>query len=88
MSKSVHMTPGCINTLYTNRLFFDHIEKHSHIQRWDRGSGPPPDPENHINIGFLSNTGPDPLKITKHSMLGHHRHTSHTSLNGVSLVGR
>ena len=39
------------------------------------------------NIGFLSNTGPDPLKITKlpslNSMLGHHRH-----LNGVSLAGR
>ena len=34
------------------------------------------------NIGFLSNTGPDPLKITKlpsqHSMLGHHRHASET----------
>ena len=33
--------------------------------------------ENYKNIGFLSNTGPDPLKITKlpiqHSMLDHHR---------------
>ena len=32
--------------------------------------------KNHKNIGFLSNTGLDPLKITKlpsqHSMLGHH----------------
>ena len=32
--------------------------------------------ENYKNIGFLCNTGPDPLKITKlpsqHSMLGHH----------------
>ena len=50
-----------------------------------RGSGPPP-LENYKNIGFLSNTGPDPFKITKlpiqHSMLGHHR------LNGVSLAGR
>ena len=31
--------------------------------------------ENYKNIGFLSNTGPDPLKITKlpiqHSLLGH-----------------
>ena len=26
----------------------------------ERGSGPPL--ENHKNIGFLSNTGPDPLK--------------------------
>ena len=33
-------------------------------------------PEKSPNIGFLSNIGPDPLKITKlpsqHSMLGHH----------------
>ena len=38
--------------------------------------------ENNKNIGFLSNTGPDPLKITKlpiqHSMLGHHRPASET----------
>ena len=41
---------------------------------------PPPPPENSQNIGFLSNTGLDSLKITKlpsqHSMLGHHRHAS------------
>ena len=34
------------------------------------------------NLGFLSNTGTDPLKSTKlasqHSMLGHHRHASET----------
>ena len=39
--------------------------------------GPDPPLENYKNIGFLSNTGPVPLKITKlqiqHSMLGHHR---------------
>ena len=39
-------------------------------------------PEKLQNIGFLSNTGLDPLKITKlssqHSMLGHHRHASET----------
>ena len=35
--------------------------------------------ENYKNIGFPSNTGPDPLKITnlhvpiQHSMFGHHR---------------
>ena len=44
----------------------------------DRGSGSPL--ENYKNIGFLSNTGPDPLKITKlpnqHSKLGHHQHAS------------
>ena len=46
----------------------------------DRGSGLPL--ENYKNIGFLSNIGPDPLKITKlpiqHSMLGHHRPASET----------
>ena len=40
----------------------------------------------------LSNTGPDPLKITKlpsqHSMLGHHWNASETPFNGVSMVGR
>ena len=39
--------------------------------------GPDPPLENYKNIGFLSNTGPEPLKITKlpnqHSMLGQHR---------------
>ena len=39
--------------------------------------------KNKKNIGFLCNTGPDPLKVTKlprkHLMLGH--------LNGVSLAG-
>ena len=38
--------------------------------------------ENYNNIGFLSNTGPDLLKITKlpiqHSMLDHHRTASET----------
>ena len=38
--------------------------------------------EYYQNIGFQSNTGPDPLKITKltiqHSMLGHHRPASET----------
>ena len=40
--------------------------------------------QNHKNIGFPSDTGPDPLKITKlsseHSMLGHHWHASETPL--------
>ena len=47
----------------------------------DRGPDPPP-LKNHKNIGFLRNTGLDPLKITKlpshHSMFGHHRHASET----------
>ena len=44
---------------------------HARFQRGGRESGPIP-LKNHKNIGFLSNTGPDPLKITKlpsqHSM--------------------
>ena len=55
--------------------------------RIQRGGGgqevrtPPPPPalKNHKNIGFLSNTGPEPLDIpSQHSMLGHHRHVSET----------
>ena len=42
----------------------------------------PPSPENHKNIEYLSNTGPDLLKFSKlpsqHSTLGHHRHPSET----------
>ena len=45
-----------------------------------RVAGPPL--ENKKNIGFLSNTGPDPLKITKlpiqHSISDHHRPASET----------
>ena len=41
------------------------------------GAGSPNPP-----LGFLSNTGPDPLKFLKlpsqHSMLGHHRRASET----------
>ena len=63
-----------------------------------RGTGgPDPSFKNIKNIGFLSNTGPDPLKITRlpilHSMLGHHQPASETPfkwrfLNGVLLAGR
>ena len=46
----------------------------------DRGSGPP---KNHKNIGFLNNTGPDPLKNHKatkpDSILGHHWPASETT---------
>ena len=37
--------------------------KHEWIQRGDRRSGPPM--ENHKNVGFLSNRGPDPLENNK-----------------------
>ena len=44
------------------------------------GQNPPPPLKNHKNIGFLSNTVPDPLKFSnsqsQHLMLGHHRHAS------------
>ena len=40
------------------------------------GSGHPL--KNHKPIGFLSNTGPDPLKNSLHSMLGHHPPPSET----------
>ena len=45
----------------------DHLQTkyqqyHVQIQRGDRVSGPPPPTKNHKNIGFSSNTGPDPLK--------------------------
>ena len=46
-----------------------------------QGDGPPL--KTHKNLGFLSNTGSDPLKITKlpsqYSMLGHHQPASETS---------
>ena len=41
-------------------LLINCSEYHVRIQRGDRGSGPPL--KNHKNIGFLSNSGPDPLK--------------------------
>ena len=43
-------------------------------------TGPPPPLKNHKNIGFLCNTGLDPLKITElpsqQSILDHHLHAS------------
>ena len=46
------------------------------------GTGVQTTPKNPKYIGFLSNTGPDPLKITKlpsqHSTLGNYRHASET----------
>ena len=37
---------------------------HERIQRGERGPDSPPE-KKHKNIGFLSNTGPDPLKNHK-----------------------
>ena len=56
-------------------VFYFKVKSHARIQRGTEGLDPL---NNHKKIGFLSNTGPDPLKITKlqsqHSMLGHHQH--------------
>ena len=67
-----------------------------------RGVRTPPPPENHKTLGFLNNTGLDPLKNHKATKPAfnvgvepssarqrnaiHHRHASETP--GVSLVGR
>ena len=40
-------------------------EPHARIQKRSRGSGPPPPLKITKIIGFLSNTGPDPLKYHK-----------------------
>ena len=67
-----------------------------HHVRIQRGAGCPDPLENNKNIGFLSNTGPDPLKITKlpiqHSMLGHYgplakRHLDKKRKKNVVKVG-
>ena len=51
-----------------------------------RGSGPPPPPpEKSQNIGFLSNTGPDPLKNQCWALIGT---PTKRHLKGVSLACR
>ena len=56
-----------------------------------QGVRPHPPLENYKNIGFLSNTGLDPLKITKllfqHSMLGHHRPARETPFKRCIVGG-
>ena len=55
----------------------------------DRGSGPTQ--TNYKKIGFLRNTGPDPLKITKllsqHLMLGHNWPASETPFKWCFVGG-
>ena len=83
--------PDPVQTIYKGHK---KMTKHSLIQ-WGTAAPPPPPPpsptlKNHKSIGFLSNNGQDPLRITKlpnqHSMLGHHRPASETS--GVTPWGR
>ena len=54
------------------------------------GTGGPEPPENYKNIGLLSNTGLDLLKITKISSLAAFNvwPSSARHLNDVSMVGR
>ena len=68
----------------------DLIEPCADPEGGTRSPDPPP-PGKLQNIGFLSNTGPDPLKITKLliqlSMLGHHRPASETPFKWHSAGG-
>ena len=70
------------------------IQKHAGFRRGDGGGQGVRTPllKNHKNIGFPSNTGPDPLKFSQflklwshHSMLGHNWYASE---NGVLLAGQ
>ena len=56
--------PSCLHYAVTAQVFLLPIHgNHGGSRRGDRGSGlPPPPPEKSQNIGFLSNTGPDPRK--------------------------
>ena len=57
------------------------------IQRGGGAEGPDPPPlKNHKNIGFLSNTGPDPQKIT--NLQSQQSTPAKRHLNHVSLVCR
>ena len=60
------------------------LPDHARIHNGDRGSGPTHLLKNPQNIGFLSNTGPDPLKITKLPIFNVGQHSA---FNGVSLGG-
>ena len=55
------------------------------------GAGGPDPTENHKNIGFLSNSGPDPLKThetTKPAFNVWPSSARQRNVNGVSLAGR
>ena len=83
-------TPGLygLRTLMSQRMrfstgYFLPMWAAKALMRGSRGgTGGPDPPEKSQNIGFLSNSGPDPWKITKlpsqHLMLGHHRLASET----------
>ena len=74
---------GCLSGVVQTNMWFC-----TGGYRGGTGGPDPPSLKNHKNIGFLSNTGPDPLKVTKLPILCHHRPASETPLYGVSLAGQ
>ena len=63
MMNSTYMCSG-----YRRKVLEEILKiKHARIQTGDRGSGhpPPPPPKHHKYIGFLSDTGQEPLKNHK-----------------------
>ena len=75
-----------------NNKLFEWFFKHTCTDP-DGGQGvqTPPSPRKIKNIGFLNNTDPDPMKITKlssqNSMFGHHCHASKTSFKWLFAGG-
>ena len=89
----MRLTGACAIRAFTGRICHNYPKLTSCADpEWGQGVRAHPSLKNHTNIGFLSKTGLDPLKITKlpsqHSMLDHLRHASETPSNGVSLAGR
>ena len=74
--------PKCFQKLLTDdtrrkelNIWLQTIDPDMRGSRGGQGGLPPP-PENHKNIVFLAIQVRIPWQITKHSMLGHHRHAS------------
>ena len=84
------MQAASANTYARLSLHCSTMQYHGRIQRGDRGSGTPL--KNQENIGFLSKTGPDPLKNHKASKpqfnVGPSSARQRNAINGVSLTGR
>ena len=70
------------NSLYSSDMTENFLTGMGGSRGGTGGLDPPPPLKDHKKIDFLSNTGPDPLKIVKvlgqNSMLGHHRDASET----------
>ena len=87
-----HLTSDESKILPNISPFTECYSWHVRIQRGGGGQGVRTPPENHKNIGFPNNSGPDPLKITKlqsqHSMLGHHRPAGEWRFAGGPMMAR